>query len=328
MKDRNVHAHQILALGIFVMLLSFFGSPCSVSAQVGVSGMQVPGDINQDGAVDISDATGLFDYLYLGGERPACPGGLDFNGDSAVDISDGVGILNWLFQGGAAHVLGTTCRAIPGCSNVCTASTQELYFDVLDSAEELVTRGVIPQTTLDYLLSEESVLSSDPEALRDAVRIDSIQPASAGDGGGAGGGIVRGATWTATNFLGFQVAEGTAEISWRRSPGDPCSTEITGYTASGGCLLGSVSCDQIGAKWTEACPESEWCEMPTRECGNYQVYWRQRFSFLITNTVRCPTETLCSPCVSGGGLPGVNPGGGLNIGGIGELEALELIPVR
>ena len=43
----------------------------------------------------------------------------DFNGDARIDLSDGVGILVYLFQGGPAHVEGTECKVLTGCSNTC-----------------------------------------------------------------------------------------------------------------------------------------------------------------------------------------------------------------
>jgi hypothetical protein len=90
----------------------------------------VPGDGNQDGAVDISDPICLLGYLFLG--RPAdlpCGDGtltdesnvtlMDASGDGEVDLSDAVRLFGFLFQGSPPHVMGTECRAISGCPRAC-----------------------------------------------------------------------------------------------------------------------------------------------------------------------------------------------------------------
>ncbi len=103
----------------------------SVFAVVALGGSQKPGDINQDGLVDISDSVTLFNFLFVGNpEFLPCgngsivePGNVsltDHNGDDLIDISDGVAGLNWLFTAGSPpHVLGTECTAMVGCANVC-----------------------------------------------------------------------------------------------------------------------------------------------------------------------------------------------------------------
>jgi fibronectin type 3 domain-containing protein len=94
-------------------------------------GLQRPGDTNQDGTTDISDAISLFDFLFLGnvkalpcgdttGEDAANVTLLDWNRDSTLDLSDGVGLLAFLFQGGAPHPLGGDCVRIVGCPEACT----------------------------------------------------------------------------------------------------------------------------------------------------------------------------------------------------------------
>jgi hypothetical protein len=60
----------------------------------------VRGDVDQNEALEISDAVFVFNYLFLGGARPACIDAADFNDDGALDLSDGVAELNFLFLGG------------------------------------------------------------------------------------------------------------------------------------------------------------------------------------------------------------------------------------
>jgi hypothetical protein len=60
------------------------------------------GDANNDGQADISDASALFNYLFMGGSAPSCDDAADANDDEGVDISDGIFMLYFLFQGGPA----------------------------------------------------------------------------------------------------------------------------------------------------------------------------------------------------------------------------------
>jgi hypothetical protein len=57
------------------------------------------GDTNASGGVDISDASAIFNYLFLGGKAPSCRDAADSNADGDLDISDGVNTLTYLFLG-------------------------------------------------------------------------------------------------------------------------------------------------------------------------------------------------------------------------------------
>jgi hypothetical protein len=105
-------------------------SQCAETACGVAAGGLLPGDLNLDGAVDLSDAVNLLGHLFQA--KPArlpCTGGTindpgtralaDWNGDGAVDLSDAVGELGHLFQGQPAHVLGRGCRAIAQCPDAC-----------------------------------------------------------------------------------------------------------------------------------------------------------------------------------------------------------------
>ena len=115
----------------------FNGSTNTLGFYVGVpvaagSG-QIPGDVNQDGKLDISDGIWLLDHLFLGNKRTLpCqgsrasnpqPGDLalaDATGDGRIDLSDPVRIFSQLFLGGKPHALGRSCVRISGCRNVCS----------------------------------------------------------------------------------------------------------------------------------------------------------------------------------------------------------------
>src|SRR4029453_7878337 len=69
-----------------------------------VGGLQLQGNLNQDGLVDLSDAVAILGRLFLGAAEPLpcgdsneSPGNsalLDVNGDTGVDIGDPVHLLN------------------------------------------------------------------------------------------------------------------------------------------------------------------------------------------------------------------------------------------
>ncbi len=99
----------------------------------------LPGDVNQDSDLDISDPVSQLNFLFSSGELTDCfvvPNSvppqltslgvtvLDFNGDGENDISDPVSSLNYLFagQGFPPHALGADCVRIlgsGGCANNC-----------------------------------------------------------------------------------------------------------------------------------------------------------------------------------------------------------------
>ncbi len=95
-------------------------------------GHRFPGDINEDGGVDISDPVGLLGHLFSGDpDTVPCDGGtiedlgnlllLDWSGDNTVDISDAIFALNHLFVGTEGHAVGAVdrCTRIVGCADQC-----------------------------------------------------------------------------------------------------------------------------------------------------------------------------------------------------------------
>ena len=123
-----------------VLFLGELTRPPTLSATVDVCNTstvsgQIPGDLNEDGRIDLSDPVRLAGFLFLG--TPSVlpcgdgsntdPGNAllaDWNGDGRNDIADIVGELGWLFRGRSAHALdirgdGSTCVPIPGCGVVC-----------------------------------------------------------------------------------------------------------------------------------------------------------------------------------------------------------------
>lgn len=94
-----------------------------------LGGWQVPGDCNQDGTLDVSDAICAFGVLFLG-DPPNFPCGdgtprgpanvalLDWQPDGFVDVSDGVSLLQFLFGGGNAHPRAVPAAETSGCTRI------------------------------------------------------------------------------------------------------------------------------------------------------------------------------------------------------------------
>ena len=57
------------------------------------------GDANGNGSIDISDAVYVLNFLFNGGQAPACTPIANANGNGGVDISDGIAVLSYLFGG-------------------------------------------------------------------------------------------------------------------------------------------------------------------------------------------------------------------------------------
>ncbi len=82
------------------------------------------GDANNNGAVNMSDASYINNYLFSGGPAPPCMNQADVNNSGGVDVSDSVYLLNWLFNGGpeppSPGPYNTVCTAddspYPGCA--------------------------------------------------------------------------------------------------------------------------------------------------------------------------------------------------------------------
>jgi len=134
----RVLSHTFGAAGAYTITLvvrddrgGFAFATASIAVEDESGGLQRPGDCNQDGRIDLSDAVCLLGHLFLG--NPAvlpCGNGslrdpanlalLDSNGDGGGDLADAVHILAFLFQGNSPPALGRECVRILGCSDRCT----------------------------------------------------------------------------------------------------------------------------------------------------------------------------------------------------------------
>jgi hypothetical protein len=86
-------------------------------------------DTNGSGTVDISDAVGTFNYLFLGAAAPSCKEAADSNADGILDISDGVNTLGYLF-GGASEI------PVPGPKD-CGAAEPTVGCELYESCDGL-----------------------------------------------------------------------------------------------------------------------------------------------------------------------------------------------
>ncbi len=106
------------------------GSPGVDESGGPAGGLQLPGDTNQDGRTDVSDAIALLGHLFGGSHAvlacgdgtasdPANAAVLDVNGDGGVNLSDPIWFLEYLFQGGPQPAAGVECILVEGCPNAC-----------------------------------------------------------------------------------------------------------------------------------------------------------------------------------------------------------------
>lgn len=65
---------------------------------------RVPGDLNEDGALDVLDVVAAIDFVFNGGAPPVRLGSADVNSDCAVDILDIVAIIDAAFSGAGAFL--------------------------------------------------------------------------------------------------------------------------------------------------------------------------------------------------------------------------------
>jgi hypothetical protein len=132
--------HTFDAPGVYDVLLRVTddaGAAATASSAVRVEiamqgGGQLPGDTNQDGAVNLTDGVVLLNRLFRGFAGPLPCEGSDFragpnravfdvNADGGVNLSDPVFLLNYLFLGGRPPALGLECVRLADCQDVCAA---------------------------------------------------------------------------------------------------------------------------------------------------------------------------------------------------------------
>ena len=73
-----------------------------VSDQAGGQASFQRGDANGNGIINVTDASFVLNYLFLGGPAPPCAKSADSDDDGQLQIADAVGLLGFLFLGGSA----------------------------------------------------------------------------------------------------------------------------------------------------------------------------------------------------------------------------------
>jgi hypothetical protein len=84
-------------------VLGLDGGPECIVPPCPVPWIHLRGEVDGDGAIDLSDPIGILGFLFIGEpDRLGCEKSADANIDDAVDLSDGVYLLSYLFLGGPA----------------------------------------------------------------------------------------------------------------------------------------------------------------------------------------------------------------------------------
>ena len=75
------------------------------------------GDVNDSGALEVTDAINFLTWMFLGGPAPGCMDAADADNNGTLGLSDGINILTFLFGGGDAlpegGLLGDGCAPDP-----------------------------------------------------------------------------------------------------------------------------------------------------------------------------------------------------------------------
>ncbi len=75
------------------------------------------GDVNDSGALEVTDAINFLTWMFLGGPPPGCMDAADADNNGTLGLSDGINILTFLFGGGdalpEAGLLGNGCAPDP-----------------------------------------------------------------------------------------------------------------------------------------------------------------------------------------------------------------------
>lgn len=101
------------------------GSPGRADEPGPADGLQLPGDVTQDGALNLTDVVGLLGHLFQGVTAAPCASDegnlqlLDVDGNASLNLADAVHTLTHLFQGGPPPILGEACVRIVGCPAAC-----------------------------------------------------------------------------------------------------------------------------------------------------------------------------------------------------------------
>ena len=85
------------------------GCSREISVQEPGVGPFTRGDVDVNGARELTDAVVIFGFLFTGGRDPECFAAADTNLQGEINVTSGIYLLNWLFQGGTAPPAPMSC---------------------------------------------------------------------------------------------------------------------------------------------------------------------------------------------------------------------------
>ena len=88
------------------------GPACGTPQGADVGPKFIRGDSDANGSLELTDAVGLLNFLFLGAGDPGCQDAADFDDNGSADISDAIANLGFQFLGGAQPA-----QPYPGCGN-------------------------------------------------------------------------------------------------------------------------------------------------------------------------------------------------------------------
>ena len=101
--NRCLDARALLPTFLLCLFLSIGGGR-AVAHEPEPGEIHVPlrGDVNDDDALNLTDAVALLDFLFNGGAEPNCLPAANADSRGAVNLSDAVFVLQFLFGSGPA----------------------------------------------------------------------------------------------------------------------------------------------------------------------------------------------------------------------------------
>ena len=117
------YANGLVGSGLAVKNIVAFADtdvdPASTGYELTITGVDnnyVSMDFDGSGQVNIADLQALLNWLYLGGDAPACRDAMDFNGNDRINVADAVSGLNYLFaHTSASPAAGVGCQVYLEC---------------------------------------------------------------------------------------------------------------------------------------------------------------------------------------------------------------------
>jgi hypothetical protein len=109
------------------------GDPAASSVKADTCAGQMPGDLDGNGTISISDLAFLQAFLFLGGPAPNPLSNADVNGDCRVNIGDILCLVKY-GQGSPSCVVTCTC-VNPDLTQCCYGERGNIDYDVLDQVD-------------------------------------------------------------------------------------------------------------------------------------------------------------------------------------------------